>query len=599
MKCQKSFSRRDVLKRHSQTHFATATETCSFCSSSFVRKDYLKQHEKGCQQRQGTLQGQLVFLNMDVSANTSPSITNINTDQTCPQHSWQAGDQLPSNAERLLEAPNLTPPRSMDTHEGMRDGSDIQQYPPALHFGMGIPTVHEVSHLFDTDAPYFPTSDLYEFPDSNLFGLPVVDFLDFETALTKHFWDTPRDYHDLGRVDIDHWPAKDQRLVRRHPFPFIVVIDIWLMRALQPSPPPFLAHAVRALREEHSDASIEGIMHPCLVDINTGAMRTDNLEAGQSAPPGFRLQLLPRIKCHDCPGKVYDAKPGTVVDDFKAHMKNRLHRQGVELRSWTKPATASGTLVRIINAVLHRDLRQLRRALFESQNGLMMSRYERDELYTGFIGSGLLTHAVQADAFDILRYLLDNGVPAKARDSVGRSALHWACYLGKTQMATLLVEKGAELNRHEYPHRGRTPFALAVKEGHFETVVELVEQEAKRRRKSPLVLACEHGHPGIVQKMLEVSTEVGATSLTQPLERALRKGTPKVVEILLEAGAEANSISDFTVTSLKQKKENRYLGPGHHFSDAAEKLRLLERFGLELEYIHTSSSDNGNDIPPI
>lgn len=46
----------------------------------------------------------------------------------------------------------------------------------------------------------------------------------------------------------------------------------------------------------------------------------------------FPHKYLPRIRCADCPGKVYVTGPGTTADQFEAHLKNRKHRDIVEAR---------------------------------------------------------------------------------------------------------------------------------------------------------------------------------------------------------------------------------------------------------------------------
>ncbi|KAJ7496936.1 hypothetical protein FB451DRAFT_1019113 [Mycena latifolia] len=39
-----------------------------------------------------------------------------------------------------------------------------------------------------------------------------------------------------------------------------------------------------------------------------------------------------RIKCLDCPGKVYITGPGETLSNYELHLKNRLHRQRVNDR---------------------------------------------------------------------------------------------------------------------------------------------------------------------------------------------------------------------------------------------------------------------------
>jgi len=53
---------------------------------------------------------------------------------------------------------------------------------------------------------------------------------------------------------------------------------------------------------------------------------------GQPEPPGWR------IKCHDCPGKLYTAGPGNTLSNFEVHLKNRQHRMKVATRVGGGPA---------------------------------------------------------------------------------------------------------------------------------------------------------------------------------------------------------------------------------------------------------------------
>ena len=52
---------------------------------------------------------------------------------------------------------------------------------------------------------------------------------------------------------------------------------------------------------------------------------------GQSSE-GIKFMYLPRIRCRDCPGKLYTPGPDTTVGNFEVHLKNRQHRERVEAR---------------------------------------------------------------------------------------------------------------------------------------------------------------------------------------------------------------------------------------------------------------------------
>lgn len=61
-----------------------------------------------------------------------------------------------------------------------------------------------------------------------------------------------------------------------------------------------------------------------LVPINN----TNATQPGQK----LKYQYLPRIRCHDCPGKLYTPGPAMTVDNFEVHLKNRQHKERVEER---------------------------------------------------------------------------------------------------------------------------------------------------------------------------------------------------------------------------------------------------------------------------
>lgn len=53
---------------------------------------------------------------------------------------------------------------------------------------------------------------------------------------------------------------------------------------------------------------------------------------GQPIPSNMRFMYLPRIRCYDCPGKVYTPGPDMTVTNFEVHLRNRVHREKVDQR---------------------------------------------------------------------------------------------------------------------------------------------------------------------------------------------------------------------------------------------------------------------------
>lgn len=60
--------------------------------------------------------------------------------------------------------------------------------------------------------------------------------------------------------------------------------------------------------------------------------KIEPLPPGSEAPPDIKFQYLPRIRCLDCPGKLYTARPGRVIEDFEVHLRNRSHKDQVDKR---------------------------------------------------------------------------------------------------------------------------------------------------------------------------------------------------------------------------------------------------------------------------
>ncbi|PTU17243.1 hypothetical protein P175DRAFT_0512398 [Aspergillus ochraceoroseus IBT 24754] len=104
-----------------------------------------------------------------------------------------------------------------------------------------------------------------------------------------------------------------------------------------PSPPSWLVAGLARLKRSYPNDSFEGVMRYTAVDTETMLP-----VANANSQPGHKLKYLylPRIRCHDCPGKLYTPGPGTTVDNFEVHLRNRQHKERVEDRI-TKAAAAA------------------------------------------------------------------------------------------------------------------------------------------------------------------------------------------------------------------------------------------------------------------
>ncbi|KAI9751420.1 MAG: hypothetical protein M4579_006085 [Chaenotheca gracillima] len=106
----------------------------------------------------------------------------------------------------------------------------------------------------------------------------------------------------------------------------------------QPPTPTWLTASLNALHSAYPPDSFEGTMRWAAVNTETGAsVPSQTLQQMQATntpiPDHIQYQWLPRIRCNDCPGKLYTPGPGTTVENFEVHLKNKAHRERIEKRT--------------------------------------------------------------------------------------------------------------------------------------------------------------------------------------------------------------------------------------------------------------------------
>ncbi|KAL7626835.1 SWI/SNF chromatin-remodeling complex subunit [Parahypoxylon ruwenzoriense] len=110
-----------------------------------------------------------------------------------------------------------------------------------------------------------------------------------------------------------------------------------------PPPPTWLVAALDKFKQEPAYANdhFEGVMRYSAVDTNTG-VPAQLPQQGQQVPPHIRFYFLPRIRCLDCPGKLYTPGPDMSASNFEVHLKNKAHKERVEARLTSTNGKASG-----------------------------------------------------------------------------------------------------------------------------------------------------------------------------------------------------------------------------------------------------------------
>ncbi|KAI5292966.1 SWI/SNF chromatin-remodeling complex subunit, partial [Ascosphaera atra] len=87
--------------------------------------------------------------------------------------------------------------------------------------------------------------------------------------------------------------------------------------------------ALQALNSNYPRDSFEAVMRYSAVDSEAGIPIPNPAAANKS---NIKYYYIPRIRCHDCPGKLYTPGPMQTVDNFEVHLKNRQHKERVEAR---------------------------------------------------------------------------------------------------------------------------------------------------------------------------------------------------------------------------------------------------------------------------
>lgn len=175
--------------------------------------------------------------------------------------------------------------------------------------------------------------------------------------------------------------------------------------------------------------------------------------------------------------------------------------------------------------------------------------------------TSLLIHAV-ATAIDrsVIRFLLDYTTNINQTDINGTSALFFACNQAKPdqELVQLLIDRGADIIIQD--KHGLTPLSAAINQGHIEIAKILLESEASINRKdssklstlpfgrgqalvTPLIAACKTGNKEMVKLLLEYQADVNQTDKNgqTALTWACSMKHQEIVQLLFNHQAQVNS----------------------------------------------------------
>lgn len=179
----------------------------------------------------------------------------------------------------------------------------------------------------------------------------------------------------------------------------------------------------------------------------------------------------------------------------------------------------------------------------------------------------LITAAAVGD-LELVNRLLAAGASAQAVDERGRSALLAAVQNRRGDVARALVVAGADVNRKD--RDGMSAFLAAAATGQADVVRLALAHGADVRSTdrydgTALIVASQHGNPEVVKLLLKAGipvdhvNQLGWTALLEAV--VLGDGSTRyeeIVQLLLDAGADANLADREGVTPTRHARERGY-----------------------------------------
>jgi hypothetical protein len=241
----------------------------------------------------------------------------------------------------------------------------------------------------------------------------------------------------------------------------------------------------------------------------------------------------------------------------KSMSTNREYSSMVYYKGQYSPGTITSTQCTAWEKTLSREIHLISGGIiWRLDSQLAKSQQERDKL----------TRAAFMGDLEGVRKIVEKGVPANSRDSIGIPILGWAAEMGHQSIVEYLLAKGAKLDSNDF-------------------------------LTSPLNMASEAGKEEIVRFLLKKGAHHDARDKggSTPLFNAAFKGHTGVVRILLNAGADPNAKNNLGNTPLfaaiighSEEKPKIEVG-GDLFVQDQEIVRLLLVSGADPKAINKAN----------
>ncbi|XP_078672542.1 uncharacterized protein LOC144911911 isoform X1 [Branchiostoma floridae x Branchiostoma belcheri] len=185
-----------------------------------------------------------------------------------------------------------------------------------------------------------------------------------------------------------------------------------------------------------------------------------------------------------------------------------------------------------------------------------------------------------------VEYLIGAGCDVNARSKDGSTAVHYASKNGHPEVLTKIIQAGAEVNERDTD--GKTPLHLSAEEGWIDIAEILLDNNADVNADAHKCTPA--AHPAFVpgKKPVDVKKEVS------PLHMAAQNGHPRVSKILIDYGADVDSMNHHHMTPLHLAAQSNWY----------DVCRLLIESGCDINAInartqtpiHLASENGLNDV---
>ncbi|VDN97700.1 unnamed protein product [Rodentolepis nana] len=169
--------------------------------------------------------------------------------------------------------------------------------------------------------------------------------------------------------------------------------------------------------------------------------------------------------------------------------------------------------------------------------------------YTESSNESALTLCCNGGFTDLARLLLERGADKEHRDKKSHTPLHTAVYANQRSIVNLLLEFGVDIEA-QVERTKDTALSIACSHGRLEIAEDLLARGANKEHRNfsdytPLSLAASGGFVDVIQLLLkngaEINSRTGSKLGISPLMLASMNGYTEAVKVLLENGADINA----------------------------------------------------------